>query len=112
MKLIHVFSIFATPENFFGRQFKFLLDQGHKLTAVSNNAQNTDSFCLRIHLLTLIKVAFADSILWFVDLLGNSKRCRLVNICVYVCRMNKLRRITAKYKIFHKPQIELNKTIL
>lgn len=47
MKLIHVFSIFATVESFFDGQFKYLIDQGYEIVVVSSDSSNTDAFCKR-----------------------------------------------------------------
>ena len=47
MKLIHVFSIFATAESFFDGQFKYLTDQGYEIVVVSSDAPNTEAFCNR-----------------------------------------------------------------
>lgn len=47
MKLIHVFSIFATAESFFDGQFKYFVEQGYEIIVVSSNALNTDAFCKR-----------------------------------------------------------------
>lgn len=47
MKLIHVFSIFATAESFFDGQFKYLSDQGYEIVVVSSDAPDTEAFCRR-----------------------------------------------------------------
>ena len=47
MKLIHVFSIFATVESFFDGQFKYLTDQGYEVVVVSSYAQNAEAVCKR-----------------------------------------------------------------
>lgn len=47
MKLIHVFSIFATVESFFDGQFKYLTDQGYEIVVVSSNSSSADAFCKR-----------------------------------------------------------------
>lgn len=47
MKLIHVFSIFATAESFFDGQFKYLTDQGYEIIVVASDAPHTDAFCKR-----------------------------------------------------------------
>ena len=47
MKIIHVFSIFATAESFFDGQFKYLTDQGYEIITVSSESPNADAFCKR-----------------------------------------------------------------
>ena len=47
MKLIHVFSIFATAESFFDGQFKYLTGQGYDIIVVSSDAPDTERFCKR-----------------------------------------------------------------
>lgn len=47
MKLIHVFSIFATAESFFDGQFKYLTEQGYEIVVVSSDSPNADAFCKR-----------------------------------------------------------------
>ncbi len=47
MKLIHVFSIFATAESFFDGQFKYLTEQGYEIVVVSSDAPDTNTFCRR-----------------------------------------------------------------
>lgn len=47
MKLIHVFSVFATAESFFDGQFKYLANQGYEIIVVSSDAPHTDAFCKR-----------------------------------------------------------------
>ena len=47
MKLIHVFSIFATAESFFDGQFKYLTEQGYETVVVSSDSPNADAFCKR-----------------------------------------------------------------
>jgi glycosyltransferase involved in cell wall biosynthesis len=37
MKLIHVFTIFATPQSFFDGQFEYLAKQGHEIVLVSSD---------------------------------------------------------------------------
>lgn len=47
MKIIHVFSIFATAESFFDGQFKYLADHGYEIIVVSSNSPNAEAFCKR-----------------------------------------------------------------
>lgn len=47
MKLIHVFSIFATAESFFDGQFKYLVEQGYEIIVVSSDSPNASAFCRR-----------------------------------------------------------------
>lgn len=47
MKLIHVFSIFATAESFFDGQFRYLADQGYEIVVVSSDSPNAETFCKR-----------------------------------------------------------------
>lgn len=52
MKLIHIFTVFITPEAFFDGQFKYLADQGDEIILVTSDATNAKAFaernCIRI----------------------------------------------------------------
>lgn len=47
MKLIHVFSIFATAESFFDGQFGYLTKRGYDIIVVSSNSPKAEAFCER-----------------------------------------------------------------
>ncbi len=47
MKLVHVFTVFATVEMFFEGQFKYLTEQGYEIVVVSSDSPNADAFCRR-----------------------------------------------------------------
>lgn len=47
MKLIHVYSVFATAESFFDGQFRYLADQGYEIVVVSSDSQNAEAFSKR-----------------------------------------------------------------
>ncbi|WP_303005535.1 glycosyltransferase [Bacteroides congonensis] len=47
MKLIHVFSIFATPQSFFNGQFGYLAKQGYEIVLVSSDAPLAAEFAER-----------------------------------------------------------------
>lgn len=47
MKLIHVFSIFATAESFFDGQFGYLTRDGYDIIVVSSDSPSTADFCRR-----------------------------------------------------------------
>lgn len=47
MKLIHVFSIFATAESFFDGQFGYLYERGYEIIVVSSDSTNAEAFCKR-----------------------------------------------------------------
>lgn len=47
MKLIHVFSIFVTPQSFFNGQFEYLTKQGYEIVLVSSDAPLAAEFAER-----------------------------------------------------------------
>lgn len=47
MKLLHVFSIFETPESFFDGQFRYLADQGYELHLICSRAEGKEAFLER-----------------------------------------------------------------